>query len=66
MLLLVYFSFSPSRFKAVRVTDRRVKVMNEVISGIRVLKMYGWEYAFSTLIAKIRKYFMHIWGSGLH
>ena len=44
------------RFRLVRVTDRRVKVMNEVISGIRVLKMYGWEYAFSRLIAKIRRY----------
>ena len=32
--------------------------MNEVISGIRVLKMYGWEYAFSRLIAKIRRYIL--------
>ena len=44
------------RFKAAKVTDRRVKVMNEIISGIRVIKMYGWEYAFSQLVSKIRRY----------
>ena len=36
-------------------TDKRVKVMNEVISGIRVIKMYTWEYAFSNVVAAIRK-----------
>ena len=36
-------------------TDRRVKVMNEVINGIRVIKMYAWEYAFSDVISAIRK-----------
>ena len=35
--------------------DRRVKVMNEVISGIRVIKMYAWEYAFKDLVATIRR-----------
>ena len=48
--------FNVCRFKAARVTDNRVKVMNEVISGIRVIKMYGWEYAFSRLVARIRRY----------
>ena len=43
------------RLKAAIVTDKRIKVMNEIISGIRVIKMYGWEYAFSQLINKIRR-----------
>ena len=43
------------RFKAARMADRRVKVMNEVISGIRVIKMYAWEYAFKDLVATIRR-----------
>ena len=42
------------RFKSARYTDKRVKLMNQVISGIRVIKMYGWEYAFKTLISNIR------------
>ena len=29
--------------------------MNEVITGIRVIKMYGWEYPFNDLVAAIRK-----------
>ena len=27
-------------------TDRRVKVTNEILQGIRSLKMYGWEESF--------------------
>jgi hypothetical protein len=30
--------------------------MNEVISGIRVIKMYAWENAFNKLISKLRRY----------
>ena len=43
------------RLKAAIHTDKRVKVMNEVISGIRVIKMYAWEYAFRDLVSSIRK-----------
>ena len=41
--------------KAARLTDKRVKIMNEVISGIRVIKMYAWEYAFTHVISNIRR-----------
>ena len=44
------------RLKAARITDNRIKVMNEVITGIRVIKMYAWEYAFSDVVNKIRRY----------
>ena len=44
-----------TRLKAAKVTDQRVKVMNEVISGIRVIKMYGWELAFHKMVTAIRK-----------
>ena len=46
---------SNHRLKAAKITDKRVKVMNEVIIGIRVIKMYAWEYAFSDVVATIRK-----------
>ncbi|XP_017785363.1 PREDICTED: probable multidrug resistance-associated protein lethal(2)03659 [Nicrophorus vespilloides] len=39
-------------------TDRRVQVMNELIQGIRVIKMYAWEYAFSKSLDKTRKHEM--------
>ena len=43
------------RFASARYTDERIKLMNEIISGIRVIKMYGWEYAFKRLISEIRR-----------
>ena len=53
---MFYFDFITSlRFKATFKTDERVKIMNEVISGIRVIKMYGWECAFQNLVTGIRK-----------
>ena len=44
-----------SRLKAAKVTDERIKIMNEVITGIKVIKMYGWENAFHQLVSRIRK-----------
>ncbi|KAL5279365.1 ABCC4.2 family protein [Megaselia abdita] len=36
-------------------TDYRVKLMNEIIHGIQVIKMYAWEKSFSQIISDIRK-----------
>jgi ATP-binding cassette subfamily C (CFTR/MRP) protein 4 len=46
---------SPPRFKSALVTDKRVRIMNEVITGIRVIKMYAWEHAFRHVVTKLRK-----------
>ncbi|CAG9833837.1 unnamed protein product [Diabrotica balteata] len=35
-------------------TDKRVKVMNEVVSGIQVIKMYAWEKPFEAVIKLAR------------
>lgn len=43
------------RFKSARVTDKRIRIMNEIIVGIRVIKMYAWEYAFKRVVSKLRK-----------
>ncbi|XP_062612836.1 ATP-binding cassette sub-family C member 4-like isoform X2 [Saccostrea cucullata] len=47
--------FAKLRHKTAVHTDERVKVMNEIISGMRVIKMYCWEKPFGELVAKIRK-----------
>ncbi|KAL7737810.1 hypothetical protein ACLKA6_006196 [Drosophila palustris] len=35
--------------------DKRVKLMNEIIGAIQVIKMYAWEKSFAKLIAAVRK-----------
>lgn len=35
--------------------DKRVKLMNEIITAIQVIKMYAWEQSFARLIAAVRK-----------
>nr|CAB3219626.1 multidrug resistance-associated protein 1-like [Phallusia mammillata] len=34
--------------------DERIKLMNEILNGIKVLKMYAWEMSFKDKITKIR------------
>ena len=44
-----------NRLKSAKVTDKRIRVMNEIISGMRLIKMYAWEWAFHEYVKNIRK-----------
>ncbi|KAL7989487.1 hypothetical protein Chor_012153, partial [Crotalus horridus] len=35
--------------------DARIKLMNEILSGIKVLKLYAWEPSFAEKVLEIRK-----------
>ncbi|GFS16304.1 multidrug resistance-associated protein 4 [Elysia marginata] len=52
--LLMGKLFSRLRRKTAVHTDKRVKVMNEIISGIRIIKLYCWEKPFGRLVEKLR------------
>ncbi|CAH0714292.1 unnamed protein product, partial [Brenthis ino] len=42
------------QIRQMKYKDERVKLMNEVLNGIKVLKMYAWEPSFEAQILKIR------------
>ncbi|XP_072539979.1 ATP-binding cassette sub-family C member 4 isoform X2 [Salminus brasiliensis] len=47
--------FSKFRSKTAALTDSRIRTMNEVVSGIRIIKMYAWEKPFAALVDDVRK-----------
>uniref|UniRef100_A0AAY4E2R3 Multidrug resistance-associated protein 4 n=1 Tax=Denticeps clupeoides TaxID=299321 RepID=A0AAY4E2R3_9TELE len=47
--------FSSFRTKTSVLTDSRIRIMNEVVSGIRIIKMYAWEKPFSALVSEVRR-----------
>jgi ATP-binding cassette subfamily C (CFTR/MRP) protein 4 len=50
--VLVYLSkkISTNRMRVALKTDYRIRLMNDVVSGIQVIKMYAWEKPFSRLV----------------
>uniref|UniRef100_A0A4W6DQI4 Cystic fibrosis transmembrane conductance regulator n=1 Tax=Lates calcarifer TaxID=8187 RepID=A0A4W6DQI4_LATCA len=47
--------FSKFRSKTAVLTDSRIRTMNEVVSGIRIIKMYAWEKPFAALVSEVRR-----------
>uniref|UniRef100_A0A7N6C098 Multidrug resistance-associated protein 1 n=1 Tax=Anabas testudineus TaxID=64144 RepID=A0A7N6C098_ANATE len=50
MILLVPVNVAQMKSK-----DNRIKLMNEMLNGIKVLKLYAWELAFKDKVAGIRE-----------
>ena len=43
------------RNKTAAATDRRLELMNEIVAGIRTVKMYAWEWNFTRAIKELRR-----------
>ncbi|KAG2469763.1 multidrug resistance-associated protein 9 isoform X1 [Polypterus senegalus] len=63
---VVYIIFIPVQFliakltglfrrKAIHVTDKRVRTMNELLTFVKLIKMYAWESSFEQNITEVRK-----------
>ncbi|XP_013924730.1 PREDICTED: multidrug resistance-associated protein 4 [Thamnophis sirtalis] len=47
--------FSALRSRTAAFTDARIRTMNEVITGMRIIKMYAWEKSFAELVSNMRR-----------
>ena len=43
------------RTKVASLSDNRIRLMNEIIKGMQVIKMYAWERHFSNIISEARR-----------
>lgn len=43
------------RTKRVRQTDLRLKLMNEIVRSIHLIKMYVWERPFQSKVERVRR-----------
>lgn len=48
-------AFSQLRAKTAALTDERIRLVNEFVAGMRVIKMYTWEMPFAQLVNNMRK-----------
>lgn len=46
---------SDFRHRTAKRTDNRICLMNEIVIGIQVIKMYSWEKAFTDLVTEARR-----------
>jgi ATP-binding cassette subfamily C (CFTR/MRP) protein 1 len=50
----VFSIVSKMRRKVLKYSDLRVKMMNEILTGIRIIKFYGWEKPFGKEVGRLR------------
>ena len=43
------------RLRVVKVSDKRVTLMNEIVGAMRLIKMYAWEDPFRQRVQDIRR-----------
>ncbi|KAH9371456.1 hypothetical protein HPB48_020725 [Haemaphysalis longicornis] len=48
-------AFSKLRAKTAALTDERIRLVNEFVAGMRVIKMYSWETPFANLVDNMRR-----------
>ena len=58
VLVIVYDTLAAHKSGTIRAkaaTQRRLEVIKEIVSGIRLVKMYAWEGNFRKLVAQLRR-----------
>lgn len=53
--LTVCYSPSVTKVEQMQYKDSRIKLMNEILNGMKVLKLYAWENSFRDKVLAIRQ-----------
>jgi len=53
--VVIFSVVSKMRRKVLKHSDLRVKMVNEILNGIRIIKFYAWEKAFGKEVGKLRE-----------
>jgi ABC-type multidrug transport system fused ATPase/permease subunit len=53
--VVIFSVVSKMRRKVLHYSDLRVKMMNEILAGIRIIKFYAWERPFGKEVNKLRQ-----------
>lgn len=53
--MLVFKIVASMRLKVLKYSDLRVKMMNEILNGIRIIKFYAWEQPFGQEVGRVRQ-----------
>lgn len=54
-LTVCYSPSSVTQVEQMQYKDSRIKLMNEILNGIKVLKLYAWENSFKDKVLAIRQ-----------
>lgn len=54
--------FSKLRLQAMKIADERVKIINEIMSNIRIIKFFSWETPYTDRVKSIRRSEMMAYG----
>nr|XP_039260104.1 multidrug resistance-associated protein 4-like [Styela clava] len=57
MILQTFCGWAFGKFRSMTavITDKRIRLMNEVITGMRIIKMYAWEKPFAKHVLNTRR-----------
>eukprot|EP00526_Cylindrotheca_closterium_P003151 CAMPEP_0113648326 /NCGR_PEP_ID=MMETSP0017_2-20120614/25628_1 /TAXON_ID=2856 /ORGANISM="Cylindrotheca closterium" /LENGTH=1434 /DNA_ID=CAMNT_0000560529 /DNA_START=278 /DNA_END=4582 /DNA_ORIENTATION=+ /assembly_acc=CAM_ASM_000147 len=53
--MVVFSIVSKMRRKVLKYSDLRVKMMNEILTGVRIIKFYAWEKPFGKEVGRLRQ-----------
>ncbi|XP_078693313.1 ATP-binding cassette sub-family C member 5-like [Branchiostoma floridae x Branchiostoma belcheri] len=57
---LISQQISQFRRKAIAITDKRVRTMNEILTCVKLIKMYAWEMPFGKAVSAVRSKERHV------